>query len=376
MKSDNQIKFLYTWDFLQNFYIAQAIFTLFLLSNGLNMGDVLFLQAIFFLSLAVWSLAGGIIADIIGRRTSLIISSFLLGLAVLFYAFGKNIYQFAIAEVFWSFQAMGKPEAWLYDYLKTVKESKFFHKIMGNRNIVISIARLLSSAVSGFVASVSYRFAVQVGAIPLIASIVPAFLLKEPKFKRSGKTAINHFIYSVRLAKKEKWFAFFVVYTSLLFSLTMVAWWFFQPALKGGGLPVEWIGIVFMVGYLMTIMGSKVSSFFRPVTGIYLYNISSVIAVGFLYFSFVLSNWVFALLSLIIFNFFYGIGRPCLFTYLHRRIRSATRGMFSSFFDVGFSLSSALLLILFSPIASVSSEIAVFVLCAILVFLALIPKKL
>ena len=98
-------------------------------SNGLNMFDIFMLQSAYSLSTVVLEIPSGYVADVFGRKKSIVLGSFLGVAGHLMYCFSYSFTGFLIAEIILGIGISfisGSDSALLYDTLiETKKQDKY-----------------------------------------------------------------------------------------------------------------------------------------------------------------------------------------------------------------------------------------------------------
>jgi len=79
--------------------LIMPIVALFYTDNGLDAFDIYVLQAVYSLSVAILEIPSGYMADVIGRKKSLVIGSFLGTLGYCIYSLSSGFYGFLAAEI-------------------------------------------------------------------------------------------------------------------------------------------------------------------------------------------------------------------------------------------------------------------------------------
>ncbi|MFP3860730.1 MAG: MFS transporter [Bacteroidales bacterium] len=103
------------------FMLFMPIIVLFYKNNGLSMQDIFTLKAAYSIAIVLLEIPSGYIADVLGRKKTLIIGAFLGFAGFLIYDFSFNFWGFLMAELVLGIgQSLisGADSALLYDSLK------------------------------------------------------------------------------------------------------------------------------------------------------------------------------------------------------------------------------------------------------------------
>ena len=116
------------------FMIIMPIIVLFFQDNGLNLQQIMTLQACYSLSLSLMEIPSGYAADIIGRRKTLILGCILAFIGFSIFSVSYDFWWFLIAEILLGFGnsfISGADTALMYDSLLEAKAEDQFLKYEG-----------------------------------------------------------------------------------------------------------------------------------------------------------------------------------------------------------------------------------------------------
>jgi MFS family permease len=254
---------IYLFKFFVEFMLITPVVVLFWQENGLNLTEIMFLQAIFALSTFVFEVPTGVIADKMSRRLSLILGAIFLILGTFVYGLSHNFYQFAFAEIIWGFSICffsGADSAFIYDSLKEIKKEDDFKKIWGNISSFGYIGGGASAVLGGFIAVYSLRLNWFLMIIPFSLALIIGLTLREPKhFKKIGRKK-SYFIHtkeSFKEALTNKNLLFLALFFALVESMGRVSLWFYQPYMLQSGIAIGLFGIIWASFTVFAVSGSK-----------------------------------------------------------------------------------------------------------------------
>ncbi|SHO48939.1 MFS transporter [Desulfopila aestuarii] len=179
------IYYLYLIKLSKWFMLIMPVVALFYNANGLDEFDIYLLQAIYSLGVACMEIPSGYMADMIGRRTSLILGSVLGTLGFVLYSVSSSFGHFLIAEIILGLGGSfisGSDSALLYDSLAETGDQNRYLQYEGRITALGNLAETTAAICGGLIAAmISYRAVY--GAQALIAAIaIPAsLLLVEPQ---------------------------------------------------------------------------------------------------------------------------------------------------------------------------------------------------
>ena len=163
--------------------------------NGLDMQQVLLLQAAFSTSLILFEIPSGYFADVIGRKFSLVIGSAFGAIGFAFYAYAYTFNDFLLVEIILGVGGSlisGADSALLYDTLLEIEEEEKYTQYAGRLGSVANFSEGIAAIIGGQLALISLRTPLYFEAL-LVAFCVPvALTLVEParhKLKQTEKTA-------------------------------------------------------------------------------------------------------------------------------------------------------------------------------------------
>ncbi len=166
------------------------IVALYYTDNGLDNFDIYVLQAVYSLSVAILEIPSGYMADIIGRKKSLIIGSFLGTLGYVIYSISSGFYGFLAAEMILGLGGSfisGSDSAMLYDSLVGLRKQHRYLQLEGRITSLGNFAETSAAVCGGMLAvALGYRFVYISQAIVAAIAIPASLLLVEPhreKFK-------------------------------------------------------------------------------------------------------------------------------------------------------------------------------------------------
>jgi MFS family permease len=316
---------------LRWFMLIMPIIVLFFQENGLSMCEVFILQSVFSIAIVVLEVPSGYLADIVGRKASIIAGCVLSFAGFTVYSLSYGFWGFLIAELFLGFSGSfisGADSAMIYDTLLEMGSADEYKKIEGRMISVGNFSEGIAGIVGGFLALISLRTpfyfeaAVTFFSIPVALSLVEPARHKYDNSEGSFKSILRIVKYSLHEHKEVK---SLIIYLSLITVSTLTLVWFVQPYLKSVGLPlvffgIVWAGLQFSVG-IFSFYAHKIELFVgRRGTLVLLIGLT---AAGYWLLSIFQSIW--AIAFLLIFYFVRGIGYPVLKDYLNRIITSDIR---------------------------------------------------
>lgn len=249
----NNIRNIYLLGFCNSFMVINPVFVPLLQGHDLSMNQVLQTQALFALTIALFEVPSGYIADMWGRRRAILAGSALFAIGFIYLLRADSFVDFLIFEVVLGLGfslISGADLALLYDTEVYLQEQG----ASGGAGAGTSLSRLISieaaaSGIAGIVASLLLLWSldavviaqVAIGLVPLLLALM---LVEVPR----PTIAINHrgnarTIMELLLFGKPVvlWTAFAIAAFGLL---AVYVFWIYQKYWEFQGVPVQWYGYI------------------------------------------------------------------------------------------------------------------------------------
>ena len=180
-------------------YFEETLFTV------TNVALIFSIEAI---AMVLFEVPTGAIADLFGRKKTLVLANFVVLIAVVFLAIGGSMLMFILFAILNSFAralTSGTYSAFIYDSLKEENKEKYYKKVIGTFYALWPVGASIGSLIGGYLAKVSLSFPVLLSLIPLSVAFVLTLFLKEPKYEKEGhKNILKHMFDSSKLIIHNK----------------------------------------------------------------------------------------------------------------------------------------------------------------------------
>ncbi len=217
--------------------------------GGLTYTQILLVNAWFMVWNFLLEIPTGTVADVLGRRASLVLGALVGVVAALVYVSSPALPRFLFAEILFagSFTLMsGADEAMLYDTLRdlgrTDEATRRFGLLASSQQAGIVLGALLGGVIAG---QFGLRAPLALQTIPMALAGVVAFTLVEPTVSRRTERPRFRAVLTVGIET----FLRHPVLRVLAFDMVTVgalAWaiiWLYQPLLEGVGIGIAWFGV-------------------------------------------------------------------------------------------------------------------------------------
>ncbi len=224
------------------------VVVLFYQDNGMGMQDIFLLKSIYSLSIVALEVPSGWMADVWGRKKTLIMGTMFGSAGFLIYSFSYGFFAFVAAEIVLGIGhsfVSGADSAMLYESLKADKKPLEYVKHEGRITSAGNFAEAIAGIAAGFLAAISLRYPFYFQFFIASMAIPAALTLKEP---------VIHFATHVHSVKKMTHdignaliknmdLRISILLSAVTGSATLAFAWLVQPFFKEIGLPVEFFGI-------------------------------------------------------------------------------------------------------------------------------------
>ena len=239
------------------------VLALFYIASQVTIEQFTIIMAIFSLTTLLLDIPTGVIADLFGKKKTLLISRFLYIAEIFLIAFFNGFWIFLIAKIISGIGvslSSGTSQSLLYDTLKVQKREKEHKKISGNLETITNISMAFVFIIGAYLFSINTKLPA-IASLPLIIlGFILTFFIKEPPIKRKEFTmdnSISHFKESLKCFKKDnfvKYLAFFSFFTAATINIVLNL---SSPYFKEILIPIYLIGTIAFIGSMTTAFSSK-----------------------------------------------------------------------------------------------------------------------
>jgi MFS family permease len=354
----SNIRLFYAYIFLNRLEMWLPIVVLFVQDRGFSLAQYTALDAVWYVSTLVFEVPTGVVTDRYGKKVSLLVAAALQSFSLFILAIAKTFLLMIISYVLWglasSFET-GTTDAFVYDSLKQINREEDYGRVRGRITTLTLLAAALGSVLAGYLAGIRL-------ALPIILTASIALLLcpiilffREPAVSDVREPShLLHIRESIRYVSYHRLVALLIVYSSILATAVWGLHDFYQPLLRSFGIPVERIGLLYLLFRLSGMVGARLSDPVYKVMGsfsIYLIPLCFVAAVFCM--GFLITPWVIVCVFVIYFTegFYYPIAN----TLLNKNLPSGKRATIISIGSVLSCLMGAVLYPSLGKIADVFS---------------------
>ncbi|MFA4953154.1 MAG: MFS transporter [Candidatus Pacearchaeota archaeon] len=346
--------------FVSIFFLYPAFYVIYMRDLGLSLFQIGLLTSSMSLSAVLFEIPTGAIADIFGRKLSVILGLFLSGLIVISVFFFKDFYTLLFLFFIWGAVGTlmsGAGEAWVVDLLKHEKRKNLIQEYYIKRHSFFSFAFLIMGVVGALLVK---KFGLSViwpitGGSMLITSFVflfakEHFIKKKQKISKHIKELFSHSKKSINYSINHQGIFLMllgVIGLALIVSLAGDITWY--PLLQNLGFKEYWFGYLFSATFAL---GIFIPYFIKPlikISGGYVKYLLIILSVQFLLLFLMgfVNILIPILLIYILFMTTYDFFHPADITLFQKFVPSPMRATIGSFRNMLMSLIA----IIFFPLA-------------------------
>ncbi|WP_157949973.1 MFS transporter [Vallitalea okinawensis] len=242
--------------------LIAPIVVLFLLDKGISFTQIMMLQSINAVSIVLLEVPTGAIADLVGRKFSLMISSIMLIIGLIIYVVTRNFYLFILAEIMFglglSFKS-GADSALLYDTLKELKREEEFSSIQGKALFYALLLQSVGSIIIGYLYNINVNlpYIVSIGLLTISGVFTIFFTETHAQIGEEKSNYYKHVKSSAAYVMKHHKIRAIIMYSVFIYIIWRIGFWYYQPYMKAVYIDAKYFGILFSIFNLAAAIGSR-----------------------------------------------------------------------------------------------------------------------
>jgi len=349
---------LYTYKFFGEFWLIVPVLIPYYMAHGLSSTQVFTIQATFALVVVLLEVPTGYLADVAGRKTTLVVGAVAMPIGLAVYAFTGTFWTFILAEALIAVansMRSGSDSALIYDTLLQLKDEARYKKFEGRAFFFTRIGTASSAVLGGLAALLSLHLPFYINMVTCMLMFPMAVALVEPE--RSKLPAKNPLLDILRVAK----FCFThgdvrrpILYGSLIQSTCIIAVWASFLYFRELGISIGLFGVLFALFQLAGAFGARQSQAIVRAVGLRR-ALALPLVIGLLFLALGTFRSLFALPLIILIAFLWNIQYPIILDLINRRIDSEVRATALSVSAMAGSLSYVILAPIFGKLVDVLS---------------------
>ncbi len=380
---NSNIRKSYFYDFMKNFTLFSGVLVpFFTIWGGISFAQIMILQAIFTFSMFLLEIPTGVIADRFGRKTSLVLSGIVTGIAALVYTSHANFWVFAFAEVLWavgSTLASGADSALVYDSLKQVKKEKKSKSIFNRVESLGLLAMMISAPIGSLISKeFGLTWPMILTSISMFFASIIALTFKEPPTgqKKEDRNYFKILKSGLKYFKEHKILKILTFDYVSIMVLSFFMVWVYQVILKNLNFPIQYYGFVH-AGIVLAeiIVLNSIIKFEVILNSKKKYILFSSLLVGVCYFVLAFSLNIYIVIAAMLLIAGFGMTmKPLFYSYMNKYIDSKNRATVLSAVSMSRSIFAAITNVLFGYLVDWNVKYTLLGIGLITIFLALISK--
>lgn len=270
-KIKRNIKLDYISTFITNLNMQSSIWVLYLAYCGMNLMQIGLLEGIYHATGIVCEIPSGALADLVGRKKSMILGRICVTISCIIMLFTRNFWWFAFS---FFLQALGNnfnsgsEEALVYDSMICLGEEENYIRINGRINTVIEVSQAIATVVGGVMAEYSYFVCYAACTVISLLAFVPVVLMKEPPVLKTPEEkerltarqlVARHFQTSFGILASDLRILKIVTYFSVIFAAHTLLFFYSQQYYYDMGYNKIQISVIMLLAGIVSCFGAIAS---------------------------------------------------------------------------------------------------------------------
>ncbi len=243
-----------------NLIIIGPILVPFMLWKGLSYAEIMLLQSISAISVFIFEVPTGAIADKVSRKLSLVLSGFFAVFGLLFYILFKSFLLFAVAEILFGIGltlSSGSDSALLYESLAKSQKKDEYQNHEGHAASLCFIGQAIGGVLSAFLFKYNPNLPFIISIGNLFVAIIFSFKFEETEREKSEHKYVIHVLKSIKISIKTPRILWTVLFAGLMGFVYRTSFWLYQPYFKLADIDIQWFGLIFAYFNIVAAFSSK-----------------------------------------------------------------------------------------------------------------------
>ncbi len=224
--------------FVTNLNMQSSIWVLYLAYCGLNLAQIGLVEGIYHATSIVFEIPSGAVADLIGRKKSMVLSKVCIAVSCVIMLFSRSFWFFALGFVI---QALGNnlnsgsEEALVYDSMKYAGREEEYLRVSGRLNMIIEVSQGIATVAGGILAEFSYFWCYGACVVIAVLALVPVLWMTEAPYADGkgcpgsvGEVVRTHFETCFGILRSDRRILNIIVYYSVLFAAQTLLFFYSQ----------------------------------------------------------------------------------------------------------------------------------------------------
>ena len=260
-----QIRRLYTSSVLGQISLSGAWVAI-LAARGFSLAQIGFAETIFHIVSIIFEIPSGVLADVFGRKKTLIISCLMRITGDIVMVFSNNYALVCLSIAFHALSynfASGSGDALAYDSLKSVGQEGHFEKYASNQLVIYRTCEGISTLAAGLSLMLGYKisYSVSVGfsilQLIVLSSLIEVYLGERTQSSRVWEEIKKCFRESFLFLKQARKAMLIMFANSLVGAMDILLLFFLQAKLPMAGIPRWLLGFALLFLQEGGILGAR-----------------------------------------------------------------------------------------------------------------------
>ncbi len=179
---------------ITNLNMQSAIWVLYLGYCGLNLAQIGLVEGIYHATSIVFEIPSGAVADLLGRKRSMILSKICIVISCIIMLFARSFWFFALSFII---QALGNnlnsgsEEALVYDSMKFAGQEERYMGVCGRINMLVEVSQGIATVVGGILAEFSYVWCYSTCLVIALLALIPVILMTEAPYTSTQNSQLS-----------------------------------------------------------------------------------------------------------------------------------------------------------------------------------------
>ncbi|OPJ57831.1 MFS transporter [Clostridium oryzae] len=275
-KLRKNVKVSYVYNFMMQMDITSAIWVLYLAYRGMSLVEIGIIESIYHMTSLLFELPTGAIADIYGKKFSVVLGRVLSIVSCVLMIVSTNFWGFALAFVLTAAGNnlnSGAAEALIYDSLKALGEESKYKIIWGKLLAAMSIAQGIAVLLGGVLADKRFLYAYILGGVLQLITLLSALgfyevpIARKIDNRREGNAVVQQLRTAVKVLRGRKFVLYIILFSALMSSLQTTVFFYSQKYFSDMNYTKTVIAVICALGSLVEAFCSKYAYVFEEKMG-------------------------------------------------------------------------------------------------------------
>lgn len=257
--------------FITNLNMQNSVWVLYLAYCGLSLAEIGIVEGIYHITSIIFEIPSGAIADLLGRKKSMVIGRFCIAISCIIMLFAKDFWFFALSFVIQSLGNnfnSGSEEALIYDSMKYTRQEQDYIHVCGRRNVIIEVSQGISTVAGAVLAEISYFWCYSACLLIAVSAAIQVLFITEAPYTENKEEARRlsvietvklHFKTSYVILKSDIRILKIILYYNVVFAAHTLLFFYSQQYYKELGYNKIQTGFILLLAGAASCAGAMFS---------------------------------------------------------------------------------------------------------------------